>query len=154
MASRAREKPETPSPSGTEDGDSSEHRSTLLVRRKPAARAARQFVAEALTQWAMTRRLDDIRLCVSELVTNALLHGDPDESLILVRLELRDTQLLLEVHDAGDGTPTRLKAPDTSDDGRGLFLVSAMADDWGVATHQGPGKRVWAAFHHSETASC
>ncbi|MEV5977252.1 ATP-binding protein [Streptomyces sp. NPDC052114] len=154
MASRAREKPETPSPDDAEGGGAGEHRSTLLIRHRPAAHAAREFVAEALTQWAMTRRLDDIRLCASELVTNALLHGGPAGSLILVRLELHTTHLLLEVHDAGDGIPKRHKVPDTSDDGRGLFLVAAIADDWGVATRQGPGKRVWAAFHYTEATRC
>ncbi|MFD3565022.1 ATP-binding protein [Streptomyces sp. NPDC058686] len=154
MASRAREKTGTPSPDDTEGGGAGEHRSMLLVRHRPAAHTAREFVAEALTQWTMTRRLDDIRLCASELVTNALLHGGPAGSLILVRLELHTTHLLLEVHDAGDGTPMQRNAPDTSDDGRGLFLVSAIADDWGVAARQGPGKRVWAAFHHPEATRC
>ncbi|WP_324901211.1 ATP-binding protein [Streptomyces sp. CB01201] len=129
---------ETHSPDDAEGGGADEQRSTLPIRYRPAAHAAREFVAEALTQWAMTRRLDDIHLCASELVTNALLHGGPAGSLILVRLELHTTHLLLEMHDAGDGTPKQHKAPDTSDDGRGLFLVSAIADDWGVATRQGP----------------
>lgn len=124
-------------------------RTMLFARRDRTARAAREFVAEALTQWGCRERLDDIRLCTSELVTNALRHGAPSGRLILVRLELHDTQVLVEVHDSGDGKPTPRQAQDThdiSDDGRGLLLISAIADDWGVTPRRGPGKRVWASF--------
>ncbi|WP_432122767.1 ATP-binding protein [Streptomyces sp. S1] len=50
-------------------------------RRFPRARssvpAARTFALEALAEWGITDRRDEIRLCVSELATNALLHGVP-----------------------------------------------------------------------------
>ncbi|WP_236075530.1 ATP-binding protein [Streptomyces coffeae] len=110
------------------------------------ARAARGFVVETLARWDRAERADDIRLCASELVTNALVHGASDGGHVLVHVELHDTTLRLEVHDAGDGTPAERSPEDTADDGRGLLLVSALADQWGVEARQGSGKCVWATF--------
>ncbi|MDI3389451.1 ATP-binding protein [Streptomyces sp. B-S-A8] len=118
-------------------------------RRKANVPAARRYVADALTRWDHVQRLDDIRLCVSEMVTNALLHAPVADGLILVRLELHSLHVLIEVQDSGDGTPAQGPARQTDGGGRGLFLVDALADDWGVTARQGPGKRVWATFRHS-----
>lgn len=126
-----------------------EHRTRLFDRRRTTPGAARMFVAEALTQWSRTERLDDVRLCVSELATNAVLHGAPAGGLVLVRVTLDDVQLRLDVHDSSDAPPLKGHVPATADNGRGLLLVSAVADDWGVEERQGPGKCVWAAFQHS-----
>ncbi|WP_046509245.1 ATP-binding protein, partial [Streptomyces odonnellii] len=54
--------------------------------------------------------------------------------------------LRIEVH---DGSPVRPQ-PRTPDpealDGRGLLLVDALADEWGVADRAGPGKMIWACL--------
>ncbi|WP_369391803.1 ATP-binding protein [Streptomyces sp. CG1] len=84
-----------------------------------------------------------------ELATNAILHGAPSGELALVRITLADTQLRIEVHDTDDAPPRRRHVPATAETGRGLLLVSALADDWGVEERRGPGKCVWAAFQHS-----
>jgi anti-sigma regulatory factor (Ser/Thr protein kinase) len=147
------DEPETPAPDRA-PGGAVEHRSMRFARRDRTAHAARGFVAETLAQWGRTERFDDIRLCTSELATNAVLHGAPEDGLVLVRVELHDTLLRLEVHDNGDGTPTQREPRDTADDGRGLLLVSAVADSWGVEQQQGPGKCVWATFHHSAVPAC
>ncbi|WP_327323140.1 ATP-binding protein [Streptomyces sp. NBC_01210] len=152
MSTRTRNEPKTTQPDDAPGGV--ENRTMLFARRRPTARNAREFVAETLSQWDLTERLDDVRLCVSELVTNALRHGAPAGHLILVRLELHDAQLLVEVHDSGGGTPRQREAPESSEEGRGLFLVSAIADDWGVTTRQGPGKRVWASFQRKAVTTC
>ncbi|GHJ36901.1 ATP-binding protein [Streptomyces sp. TS71-3] len=140
-------RPETLAPDHAFDG-TIEHRGMLLPRRRSTPAAARSFVAETLTRWGHTGRLDDIRLCTSELATNAVLHGAPAGRLVLVRVLLHDALLRIDVQDSGDGTPNKQRVPDTADHGRGLLLVSAIADDWGVAARQGPGKCVWAVFHH------
>ncbi|MGW5848610.1 ATP-binding protein [Streptomyces sp. NPDC055254] len=44
---------------------------------RTSVRAARQFVGDTLAEWGVTERRDDIRLCASELATNAVLHGVP-----------------------------------------------------------------------------
>ncbi|MGW5969483.1 ATP-binding protein [Streptomyces sp. NPDC055186] len=147
MSSRLSNKPDALAPEQVLDG-AVENKTKLFHRRRTTPSAARSFVAKTLTQWGQTERLDDIRLCTSELVTNAVVHGAPAGGQVLVRVELHTTVLRIEVHDGGNGTPTKRKARSTADDGRGLLLVSAFADHWGVEGRQGPGKCVWAAFHH------
>ncbi|MBK1785601.1 ATP-binding protein [Prauserella cavernicola] len=81
-----------------------------------------------------------ILLIVTELVTNAVLHGDAPASLRLLRAgEL----LRIEVGDSNRTPPVlRDPAPDQQN-GRGMLLISAMADDWGVSETP-DGKIVWA----------
>ncbi|MEU9761558.1 ATP-binding protein [Streptomyces sp. NPDC047987] len=119
---------------------SRERRSVPLVR---------QFVRKVLTDWACESRADDVLLCVSELVTNALLHGVPPGCgyQVSMRLEPADDILRVEVHDSGDGKVCPVgaaPAPDT-EGGRGLLLVAALADKWGVG-ERNPGKVVWCEF--------
>lgn len=92
---------------------------------------------------------DDIRVCVSELATNAVRYGPRDRDF-LVRVATRDGVVRIEVHDAGDAAP-RVCAPAHDDDhGRGLLVVAALADDWGVCDRTGPGKAVWVQFNVRE----
>ncbi|MDW4907551.1 ATP-binding protein [Streptomyces sp. ADMS] len=153
MPSNLPAEPDTLTPDQTLDS-AVEHKLRLFDRRRTTPSAVRTFVTEALTQWGQTERLDDIRLCASELATNALLHGAPADGQVLVRVELHAALLRIEVHDSDNGTPTKREQPTTADDGRGLLLVSAVADHWGVSERQGPGKCVWAAFHHSVVPTC
>lgn len=153
MPSSLPDEPDTLAPDQALDG-AVEHETMLFDRRRTTPSAARSFVAKTLTQWGQTERLDDIRLCTSELATNAVLHGAPAGGQVLVLVELHATVLRIEVHDSGNGTPTKREARSTADDGRGLLLVSAVADHWGVEERQGPGKCVWAAFHHSAVPAC
>ncbi|MFD4153861.1 ATP-binding protein [Streptomyces hydrogenans] len=122
------------------------HRTTLFPRRRTTPRTARDFVAATLTEWGETSRLDDMRLCASELVTNAVLHGTPVGRLILVRVESLDEELRIEVHDTGEDRPTQRIPEECAVDGRGLLIVDATADSWGAKQRTGPGKCVWAAF--------
>lgn len=106
--------------------------------------AARQFVREAVIDWALGTRLDDVLLCVSELATNALIHGVPPGRGYRLRLRLLpDGVFRVEVHDSGDGRPD-VREP-CGESGRGLMLVAALADKWGVA-ERSPGKIVWCEF--------
>lgn len=57
-----------------------------------------------MAQWGIVRRADDVLLCVSELATNALLHGVPPQRGFRVVLLLGD-QLRVEVFDSGGGVP-------------------------------------------------
>nr|WP_234338414.1 ATP-binding protein [Streptomyces sp. NRRL F-5727] len=100
-----------------------------------------------MTEWGETSRLDDMRLCTSELVTNAVLHGVPVGRLVLVRVESLDGELRIEVHDSGKNRPTQRVPEESAVDGRGLLIVAATADGWGVKERTGPGKCVWAAFN-------
>ncbi|MFJ9035699.1 ATP-binding protein [Streptomyces sp. NPDC102406] len=106
---------------------------------------ARTFVADALSEWRLGERADAFRLCVSELATNAIAHGTPVVNDFLVRVALADARLRIEVSDEGDGVPELRHSDEDELGGRGLFLVAAFADDWGVATEK-TGKTVWAEF--------
>lgn len=72
-----------------------------------------------------------------------LLHGVPPGRGFLVRLLLEEGDLKVEVHDSGGGVPVLREPSDES--GRGLLLVDALADRWGVGERD-PGKVVWCAF--------
>ncbi|MFW6691934.1 ATP-binding protein [Streptomyces sp. MAR4 CNX-425] len=114
----------------------------MFARGARSVGRARDFVAAAVRAGD---RADDIRVCVSELVTNALRHT-PAGRLLLVRVVAQEHLVHIEVHDAGSGEPHLCAPADTDDHGRGLLLVAALADDWGTADRDGPGKCVWAAF--------
>jgi anti-sigma regulatory factor (Ser/Thr protein kinase) len=85
-------------------------------------------------------------LLLSELVTNALRHGSPPGREIAVTLRCAEGLLRLEVEDAGEALPRFCGAALDDECGRGLALVAALADDWGVGPRQGPGKRVWVTI--------
>ncbi|SDL12966.1 ATP-binding protein [Streptomyces indicus] len=117
-------------------------RERFLPRDRRSVPAARQFTREALADWEWPDP-DDLLLCVSELATNALLHGVPPGRGLLLRLYEDGDVLRVEVHDSGAGEP---RIPDAADEGgRGLRIVEALADKWGVAARD-PGKTVWCEF--------
>lgn len=108
----------------------------------------RGFVGAALRDWGAAARSDDVLLCVSELATNALLHGVPSGRGFRTMLWLEHEHgglLRVEVHDSGAGAPRMAVADDDAESGRGLLLVETLADKWGVG-ERNPGKVVWAEF--------
>ncbi|MCT9075476.1 ATP-binding protein [Streptomyces fulvoviolaceus] len=124
-------------------------RERFYRRERQSVPAARAFAREALADWGMRKRSYDIALCVSELATNALVHGVPPGRGFLLRLLPLpyDGGVRVEVHDSGAGEPavpqTHAREPDEG--GRGLLLVSELADKWGVGERE-PGKVVWCEF--------
>ncbi|WP_043378417.1 ATP-binding protein [Streptomyces mutabilis] len=118
-------------------------RERFYRRERRSVPAARAFAREALVGWGARGRVDDVVLCVSELATNALLHGVPPGRGFLLRLLPCGDGVRVEVHDSGGGVPAAPLDPDGADEGgRGLLLVSELADKWGV-TEREPGKVVW-----------
>ncbi|WP_280688040.1 SpoIIE family protein phosphatase [Kitasatospora sp. GAS204B] len=97
---------------------------------------------ERACAWLLARGLDELvdttELLVSELVTNALRHGRGD---IRLRL-LRDTAVVCEVWDDGYAQPRQRRAQETDEGGRGLQLVSLLAERWG-SRRTPHGKIVW-----------
>jgi anti-sigma regulatory factor (Ser/Thr protein kinase) len=102
---------------------------------------ARQFVRVTLGSWGLGDQAADFELAVSELVTNALLHG---EGGIDVTVGLHRHLVRLAVVDKGFG-PERIgfKEPtSTVGGGWGLRLVDGLSDSWGA--HRAPGRTlVW-----------
>jgi anti-sigma regulatory factor (Ser/Thr protein kinase) len=120
-------------------------RERFYRRERQSIPAAREFTRAALKDWGVpTETYDDVLLCVSELTTNALLHGvPPGRGFRLCLFPYGDGMLRVEVHDSGDGQPRVV--PSEGESGRGLLLVSTVADKWGVAERD-PGKIVWCEF--------
>ncbi|GAB2722226.1 ATP-binding protein [Streptomyces bullii] len=117
------------------------------------ARLARFLATEQLRSWGVP--LDPARLVVAELTTNAATHGRvPGRDFRLLMYVVAGT-LRIEVTDTRDDRlPTsRLPAPD-AESGRGLLLVGALADRWGVTPGLPPRKTVWpnSTSHRSPTA--
>jgi anti-sigma regulatory factor (Ser/Thr protein kinase) len=115
-----------------------------LPPRLDAPGLARAWCADLLVGWGTGELAPDAVLVVSELVTNAVLHG---EGAITIAVELRDDDVRVEVSDVGVGQPrVRPPADDEGNGGRGLRIVEAVASDWGVdGSPQGP-TTVWAAL--------
>ncbi|MGW5940484.1 ATP-binding protein [Streptomyces celluloflavus] len=118
----------------------------FFAARPEAAGQARAFTTAALAEWGLPDRAEDIRLCVSELATNALVHGTAPGHGFLIKLDADEEVVRLEVHDSRSRHPQARRAADTDTSGRGLVLVNALADGWGVQDRRPFGKIVWAYF--------
>lgn len=126
--------------------------SQRLPSTRRGARRARRFAVRQLAEWglvqdsAMSR---DVALIVAELAANAITHGHVPGRDFEVRLTLTAARLHIEVTDTRSGAaPT---APGwrsgglAAENGRGLLIVEALAERWGVeARTPNPGKTVWA----------
>jgi anti-sigma regulatory factor (Ser/Thr protein kinase) len=114
------------------------------IRLAPAttsARQARRFVRDTLSRWGDERFVDAAALLVSELVTNAVIHASSPIDVSVghegihatLRIEVRDQSL----------RPVQVRGFDPEAvGGRGLALVEAISDRWGVENDDA-GKRVW-----------
>lgn len=103
----------------------------------PAAPEAPSRARQSL--WELHSLLDprvfeDLRLLVSELVTNSLRHaGLSTRDVIHLRVDLTDGQIRVEVCDEGPGFEFNEETPSLyQQSGWGLFLVRQIADRWGV----------------------
>ena len=104
---------------------------------------ARRFVQRALsnggvegdTAWTVT-------LVAHELVTNAVQHARTD---LVLRVDVRADTVRVEVHDDNPRRPLLTTPPRFATSGRGLELVSSLADEWGVDADD-DSKVVWATL--------
>lgn len=121
-----------------------EPRTTRLPPRPGSVRTARTLVTDALDSVdAPTERVEAVRLVVSELVTNAVVHGDGD---VEVCLDLDRRCVRIAVADDDEHPPQPIDADPADVSGRGIRLVEEIADRWGteLRTDGRPGKTVWA----------
>ncbi|GLW07171.1 hypothetical protein Misp01_23010 [Microtetraspora sp. NBRC 13810] len=98
---------------------------------------ARDAARRTLTEGAYLGNQEDVLLVVTELVTNALLHGGGPLTL---RLSVHPSRVRVEVGDAGEELPEP-REPGPAD-GWGLHVVGRLCTDWGVSPQPG-GKVVW-----------
>jgi anti-sigma regulatory factor (Ser/Thr protein kinase) len=108
-----------------------------------SASRARTFVSRQLTEHELSYLVEDVRLVVSELATNAMLHA---RTPFTVSLEQIVRLVLLTVQDGSPSAPEWVDAEVLDTHGRGLFLVAHASHDWGVLEGPHGSKSVWASF--------
>jgi|KBSSwiStaDraftv2_1062776.scaffolds.fasta_scaffold2039253_2 anti-sigma regulatory factor (Ser/Thr protein kinase) len=115
----------------------------LKLRPTPGAVPDARKALDALDDDVSAQTLDDLRLLVSELVTNSVRHAGLEQSqAIELKVTLLPETVRVEVNDPGSGfQPTPRTAQSDDQSGWGLYLVSRLADRWGV-TSDG-ATRVW-----------
>ncbi|GGT14806.1 hypothetical protein GCM10010222_66060 [Streptomyces tanashiensis] len=146
--------------------DAPAHRTSLtLPADELAPSRARSFTRAALIAWGAEDLLDEVVLVVSELTTNAEQHGrqpaEPDNwpsaadrnlDEITLTLAFQAGVVGIEVEDNSPEPPVPRIASSYSTSGRGLLLVSALADAWTACPKRdGSGKRVIAFVKPPET---
>jgi anti-sigma regulatory factor (Ser/Thr protein kinase) len=100
------------------------HSMCCRLRRKPVqVRQARQQAREALSRWGLGEHADLAELIVSELVTNAIRHGD---GVIRVCVSYAQGDLRVDVHDDGAGRPGGRRATPDDESGWGLALLDGL----------------------------
>jgi signal transduction histidine kinase/serine phosphatase RsbU (regulator of sigma subunit)/anti-sigma regulatory factor (Ser/Thr protein kinase) len=115
---------------------------TLIEPDLTGAATARRFASETVSRWPSRPARGELDLLVSELVTNAVVHGSPP---IRLRLTHLGDEVLVEVEDSVAYTPHR-RHPGTEDEhGRGLRILAMLARRWGVSRSQ-DGKTVWCTL--------
>ncbi|MET9967378.1 ATP-binding protein [Streptomyces sp. NPDC006356] len=92
----------------------------------------RRVVGLHLGSWGLLEVVEAAQLCVSELVSNVITHvgyGTP----ATLAVSMSGTHLRVEVHDPDTrALPTLIEANADAEAGRGMALVGAIADSWGV----------------------
>jgi len=105
-------------------------------------RTARDLTTRALLDWGCPQAIGPATLIVSELVNNAILHARTDLTVSIARW---GDLVRLAVQDATPERPVRRHEP-TQVTGRGMLLVAALSQSWGVLPASGGGKVVWAVL--------
>lgn len=146
---------------------------TLMADDPETGRVARRMAVETLRDWQLSHLMDDVALCVSELVGNAVHHATPDgwrpgddgERRVGVGFRLWPQWLFVEVTDEDStppmlpvGDPLELSLSGASPDvllpnsGRGLVIVQNLADATWWAPRELGGKSVFCRFNLSGDA--
>lgn len=120
------------------------HRSKRFDANLTSVPAARSFLRDALEDWRLVQPVETATLLASELVTNAIVHA---RTPLELAVDVSGKHLEVAVGD-GDVRVPPPPEPDAervrweSEGGRGLSLLSTLADDWGIS-QQPEGKQVW-----------
>ncbi|MBB5936712.1 ATP-binding protein [Streptomyces zagrosensis] len=112
----------------------------LFIPRDPRAIGiVRATVRSVLGATGLNCLAETVELLASELATNAYRNAHSDA---YVSMDWQPGDFRVTVWDTGPGLPVRRSAEDTDEHGRGMGIIAARADDWGVQRHPG-GKAVW-----------
>ena len=119
---------------------------TLAVRHDPTSAAlVRHSIADDLAGNGIdSDSIDDVVLVASELVGNAVTHASAGfERGLDVTWDVERDAVVIRVLDGSPDLPRQRSTDATATSGRGLTIVAALADDWGVRRNE-HGKQVWA----------
>lgn len=133
-----------------------QRRDTFRVsKHKRNVPGARTRIGKTLADWGVSGTLaDDVTLSADELLSNAIRHCRVTFAQVEVSVSIQDGALLLEVSDPDADKIPQLRNPTSEEEsGRGLYLVSQLADAWGHR-HRKHGKCVWARFVITEEVTC
>ncbi|KUO05267.1 ATP-binding protein [Streptomyces caeruleatus] len=119
----------------------------------------RRIVSAQLRYWHLDALIDRAALGVTELLTNVHQHAQPDK-MCTVEIELLLDRLMVSVRDHDPRLPVvaDVKAAEAKDAdtlatcGRGLAMVAAVSESWGVRPDGESGKVVWFALPTPVTA--
>ncbi|MGW1411572.1 ATP-binding protein [Streptomyces sp. NPDC002403] len=116
----------------------------LLSPTRRGARLARLLTMAHLGNWGIV--CEPAAHIVAELAANAAVHGRvPGRDFQLALTALRDELLRIEVTDTRAEQLPVVSTPDRhAEGGRGLLIVEALADRWGIDVGPVPRKTVWA----------
>ncbi|MFI1385319.1 ATP-binding protein [Embleya sp. NPDC020886] len=120
-----------------------------LTSTRRGARLAHQLAVEELRAWGLPPAVvARARQIVAELAANAALHGSADPSRgfrLTLTADAALGTLRIGVADSRPDCPptTGTSAEATGESGRGLLIVTALCDRWGIDPHPPTGKTVW-----------
>lgn len=105
-------------------------RRTSLTAGPAAASRARSLVQAAIRDWDVPVDPSTAALLTSELVTNAIRHGDGKIIVLVISCDYE--QFRVDVQDTSHSEPVQQEDPWAyAETGRGLMLVSHLSTDWG-----------------------
>ena len=114
---------------------------TMSVASVPRSVAQlRRFAVAACVEHGFGATCDTLELLVSEVATNALVHGRGD---VCVSVLPGTGRVRVEVADDSDVLPVARHAGTDAESGRGIALLEELSDRWGVDADQRHGKVVW-----------
>lgn len=102
----------------------------------------RRIISAQLRYWHLDPLIDPAVLGVTELLTNVHRHAQPDKSCT-VEIELLLDRLTVSVHDHDPRLPTVCHADSSATSGRGLAMIAAVSESWGVRPGDDSGKVIW-----------
>ena len=132
-------------------GSGSKNRIEVEFEAGPTAAASARNALLALEGRVGDELLADVRLLVSELVTNSVRHaGIQNHDRVHMQVQVSESALRVEVADEGQGFAPQPRDMDRSRPGGwGLYLVDQLADRWGVARDH--LNRVWFEMDHDRS---
>lgn len=102
--------------------------------------ATRGAVADHLASLGIQEEIDLVTLLVSEVVSNAVLHGAAPQA---IEVDVSPQMIHVEVSDQAPAEPVVQPVDVARIGGNGMRIVDGLSSAWGVSQHPGNGKHVW-----------